>query len=127
MPPALSLDLRSRIVHACRVGELTQAEIAELFQVHLKTVEKFWRQWRTTGAVEAKPHGGGVKARLAHLQAELRQLVAEQSDHTLEGFVALVWKRHRVITSVPVLSRTLKKLGLPRKKSRSRQPNGTGP
>lgn len=39
MPAALSLDLRSRIVSACQTGHLTQVEIAELFQVHLKTVE----------------------------------------------------------------------------------------
>jgi transposase len=116
VPYALSSDLRSRLVSACQSGELPQTEIAELFQVHLKTVEKLWRQWRTTGTVEAKPHGGGVKARLADWQEELHQLVAEQSDRTLEDFVALMWERYRVLTSVPVLSRTLQRLGLPRKK-----------
>ena len=83
MPSALSLDLRSRIVSACQAGELTQGEIAEVFQVHLKTVEKLWQQFRRTGSAHAKPHGGGVRARLAGHEETLRQLVAEQSDHTL--------------------------------------------
>jgi transposase len=60
-------------------------------------------------------------------------LVAEQSDHTLAQYVALLWERHQIVTSVPVLSRTLKALGLPPKKSRSqpwneiaRKRNGRG-
>jgi transposase len=58
MPRALSLDLRSRIVSACQMGELTQDEIADLFPVHLKTVEKLWRHFRRTGSLEATPHSG---------------------------------------------------------------------
>ncbi|MBV9675273.1 MAG: transposase, partial [Acidobacteriaceae bacterium] len=121
MPSVLSLDLRSRIVSACQAAEFTQAEIADLFQVHVKTVEKLWRHFRRTGSSQAKPHGGGVRAHLAGHEEDLRRLVAEQSDHTLAQYVALLWERHQVVTSVPVLSRTLKALGLPQKKSRSRR------
>jgi transposase len=125
MPSALSWDLRSRIVSACQAAELTQGEIADLFQVHLKTVEKLWRHFRRTGSAEAKPHGGGVKAHLAGHEADLRRLVAEQSDRTLAEYVALLWERYQVITSVPVLSRTLKALGLPQKKSHWRRWNNS--
>lgn len=55
MPRPLSVDLRTRIVNACAAQELAQSEIAELFQVHLKTVEKLWKQWRTTQSVDPKP------------------------------------------------------------------------
>jgi transposase len=127
MPRALSFDLRSRIVHACQLGELTDTEIANVFQVHLKTVEKLWRHWRQTGSAEAKPHGGGLKARLAGHDEDLRHLVAEPSDHTLAQYVALLWERYQVVTSVPVLSRTLKALGLPQKKRHLRRSNGSGP
>lgn len=127
MPSALSWDLRSRIVSACQVGELTQVEIAELFQVHLKTVEKLWRHFRCTGSMQAKPHGGGVKAHLAGHEEDLRRFVAEQSDHTLAEYVELLRKRYRLVTSVPVLSRTLKALGLPQKKRHSPPSNATGP
>ncbi len=128
MPSALSWDLRSRIVSACQAAELTQVEIADVFQVNLKTVEKLWRHFRHTGSAEAKPHGGGVLAHLAGHEEDLRRLVAEQSDHTLAQYVALLRERHQVVTSVPVLSRTLKALGLPPKKSHSRpwsEPNPT--
>jgi len=125
MPSALSWDLRSRIVSACQAAELTQAEIAEVFQVHVKTVEKLWQHFRRTGSADAKPHGGGVPARLAGHEQDLRRLIAEQSDHTLAQYVALLWERYQIMTSVPVLSRTLKTLGLPRKKSRSRRWNKT--
>ena len=127
MPVALSFDLRSRIVSACQRGELTQVEIADLFQVHWKTVEKLWRHFRRTGSAQVKPHSGGVKARLAGHEEDLRRLVAEQSDHTLAQYVVLLWERHQIVTSVPVLSRTLKALGLPQKKSHSRRWNRTGP
>lgn len=74
MPSALSLDLRSRMVSACGAGELTQTEIADLFPVHLKTVEKRWRHFRQTGSAHAKPHGGGVQARLAGARTGLTPL-----------------------------------------------------
>src|SRR4051812_2638492 len=101
MPSALSLDLRSRIVSACLAGELTQVEIAEIFQVHLKTVEKLWQHFRRIGSAEAKPHGGGVPARLAGHEQDLRRLVAEQSDHTLAQYVALLWSAIRLSPACP--------------------------
>jgi transposase len=125
MLSALSLDLRSRIVSACQVSELTPVEIADLFQVHVKTVEKLWQHFRRTGSAQAKPHRGGMQARLAGHEEDLRRLIAEQSDHTLAQYVALLWERQQVVTSVPVLSRTLKALGLPLKKSHSRQRSNT--
>jgi transposase len=126
MPSALSFDLRTRIVLACQSAELTQTEIADLFQVHLKTAEKLWGQFRRTGSAQAKPHGGGVPARLTGHEQDLRRLVAERSDHTLAEYVALLWERHQVVTSVPVLARTLQAWGLPRKKSRSPRRSNSG-
>jgi transposase len=65
VPRPLSVDLRTRIVKACAAQELSQAEIAELFQVPIKTVEKLWKQWRTTQSVALQPHAGGRATRLA--------------------------------------------------------------
>lgn len=80
--------------------------MADGLQVHVKTVEKLWRHFRRTGSAAAKPQRGGVPAHLAGHQEEVRRLVAEQSDHTLAQYVALLWERHQAVTSVPVLSRT---------------------
>ena len=73
LPRPLSVDLRTRMVNACAAQEWSQAEIAELFQVPLKTVEKLWKQWRTTLSVAIKPHAGGRAARLAPYAADLRR------------------------------------------------------
>ena len=73
MPRPLSVDLRTRIVNACATQELSQSEIAELFQVHLKTVEKLWKQWRTTQSLAPKPHSRGRAVRLAPYAEDLRR------------------------------------------------------
>jgi transposase len=118
VPRPLSLDLRTRIVHCCQAGELTQSEIADLFQVHLKTVEKYWKLWRTTLDVTPRPHAGGTAPRLAPIQDQLRAWTAEQSDRTLAEWVALVQQRTGLRASLQTMSRALRRLGLPLKKRR---------
>ena len=118
MPRALSLDLRTRIVHACAAQEFSQPEIAALFEVHLKTVEKLWKQWRTTQSVAPKPHAGGRATRLAPYYEDLRTWLAAQSDRTQEELLALLSQHKQLTVSQSMLSRALATLGLPRKKSR---------
>ena len=116
MPAPLSADLRIRIVSTCQDGELSQSEIADLFQVHLKTVEKYWKLWRNTGSITPKPHAGGPPARLGPLSEQLRAWATEGNDHTLAEWVALVRQRTGIQTSVQAMSRILRRLGLPLKK-----------
>ena len=118
MPRPLSVDLRTRIVSACAAQEFSQAEIAELFEVHLKTVEKLWKQWRTTQSVAPKPHAGGRATRLAPHYEDLRTWLAEQSDRTQAELQALLAQDKHITVSQSMLSRALAALGLPRKKSR---------
>lgn len=121
MPRALSVDLRSRIVYACQAGEMSQSEIADVFQVGKSTVEKLWCQWRTTGTLAAKPPAGGPRARLASAQEALRQWVQDDPDARLDQLRLLVRERLGIATSVQALSRTLLRLGLQRKKDRRGQ------
>ncbi len=118
MPLPFSHDLRLRIVHACQAGALTQAEIAELFQVHPKTVEKYWRQWRDTGSVAPRPHAGGTPGLLAGHENAVRALVATHPDATSAELAALLAREHGVRASTPVVWRCVVRLGLPRKKRR---------
>lgn len=127
MSAPFSLDLRLRVVAACQAGELTQPEIAELFQIHLKTVEKYWKLRRTTSSLQPQPHRGGLPARLVSVQAQLRVWAVERNDRTLAEWVKLVRQRTGIQTSVQAMSRTLRQLGLPLKKRRSRRPNDSGP
>ena len=118
MPRPLSVDLRTRIVNACAAQEFSQSEIAALFQVHLKTVEKLWKQWRTTQSLTPKPPAGGRARRLAPYEEELRRWVAEQSDGTHQELIALLRQHYHIMVSQSMMSRALARLGLPRKKRR---------
>ena len=60
----LSKDLRQRIIRACQNKEGSLREIAKRFMVSLSTVWLLWKQFRKTGSLEPKPHGGGAKAKL---------------------------------------------------------------
>src|ERR687885_1700645 len=97
MPRPLSVDLRTRIVSACPAQECSPAEMAELFEVHLKTVEKLWKQWRTTQSVAPKPHAGGRATRLAPHDEELRTWLAEPRDRTQDDWRARL-AQHKQIT-----------------------------
>ncbi len=121
MPRPLSIDLRTRIVNACAAQELSQSEMAELFQVHLKTVEKLWRQWRTTQSVAPQPHAGGRATRLAPYFADLRTWLTEKSDRTHQEWIVLLRQQQQITASSSMMSRALAQFGWPRKKVAERQ------
>ena len=60
---AYSLDLRQKILRAYDQQLGSQRAIAALFGVSQSFVEKLLRRWRRTGAVAARPHGGGSRPR----------------------------------------------------------------
>jgi len=111
-----SLDLRQRVVKAYENGEGTQKEIAELFGVSLSWVESLLRQWRQTGSISPKPHGGGRQAKITGKKLEyLKTLVEKNPDATLEE----LRRKCRTKGSIMSVFRALKRLGITRKKSRS--------
>jgi transposase len=117
---AYSIDLRQKILRACERHLGSQRTIADLFGVSLAFVEKVLRQYRTTGDIAPKPHGGGQKSRLdAAAKGVVQRLVQDQPDATLEELCAGVANETGVWVSVPTMCRVLQRLGLPRKKSRS--------
>lgn len=117
VPVPLSLDLRIRIVHACEAGEQSQSEIADVFEVHRKTVEKYWRLPRRGQSLAPKPHAGGRCRHLSGHEEQVRAVVAEPPDATLAEWAQLLAERHQVQARVSLLSRTLTRWGLSRKKS----------
>jgi len=119
-----SNDLRRRIVEACESGKYAQGEIAELFQVSLATVKNFLRRKRETGSADALPHAGGNKPVLDEKARRfVQQVVQENNDLTLDELCQPVKAKHKKAVSRPTMSRLLKALNLPRKKSRSTPPN----
>jgi transposase len=126
MPKPYSNDLRTKIVEAYQRGEGTQCGLAERFGVSGTFVVNLLRRHRQTGSVEPKAHGGGQQPRLDTKRLEVvAELVKADSDATLDELLERVAERTGVRVSNPTMSRVLRRLGLPRKKSRSTPQNET--
>jgi transposase len=111
-----SLDLRKRVLAALRHPKQSQAQIAEQFQIHLSTLEKWLRRKRETGRTTALPHGGGRTRTLRECEQFLRAEVKQQPDVTLEELCTRVAEAQGLRVSPSMMSRELKRLNLPRKK-----------
>jgi len=114
---AYSLDLRRRVLSAALRGDRTIPEVAELFGVSATFVNKMLRLHRAGADLAPRPHGGGHVPRLqARHYKLLRAAVAADNDATLGELREHLAARARVAVSDSTVSRTLSKLGLPRKK-----------
>jgi transposase len=119
-----SQDLRDRVVWAADLGEETREEIAEQFGVSMAWIRRLLQRRRETGAITARPHGGGMPAKYAGAALDrLRRELASQPDASLEE----LRDRTQVKASRMAVFRALKRLGVHRKKSRSAPPSKTGP
>jgi transposase len=116
---AYSQDLRERIIRALEAKRETQPEIAARFSVSLSFVEKLWLRWRTTGSYAARPHGGGRSRSLQSSEAVIRREVSAQPDVTLSELCERTAAQGAPIVSLKTMCLELKRLTLPRKKSRS--------
>lgn len=119
-----SQDLRDRVLAALKAGKKSQAEVAETFGVSLSTIEKWWHRWQATGQIAALLHRSGPQRTLAECDDLIRSIVQEQPDVTLDELCAQVVKVQTVSASRSMMCRTLQKLDLPRKKSRSMTASG---
>src|SRR3954452_15121151 len=108
-----SQDLRQRIVDTIQRGDGRIRQVAERFLVSFSFVTRLLQLYRSTGSVEARPHGGGNPAVLtpADLQ-RLRELIGQHPDATLEECRTHLGTSCSLMT----LSRALSRQGLPRKK-----------
>jgi transposase len=115
---AYSLDLRQRVVRAYEQGHGSIAEIAEQFSVSTGFVKKMLRQWRSTGDLSPLPHGGGKPRSLPDaLRQKLRRKVRRQDDISLAELQGFLQEEEQTSVHLSTVSRALKELGLPRKKS----------
>ena len=117
-----SVDLRERVIAMIQAGELSQSQIAQLFQVSLGTVENWWRRWRKTGDLKPTVYTPGPERTLKACAVTIRTLVQRQPDATLQELCDAVYAQHQVQVSQSMMSRELQRLALPRKKVTPRQP-----
>ena len=106
-------DLRQRVLETVQRREGSLRQIARRFLVSLSFVVRLLQTLRRTGSIAPKPHGGGHPAALGPEDLEqLRQLIREQPDATLEE----LQQRLGVPCSTMAICRALAKLKLPLKK-----------
>lgn len=118
MPRPYSMDLRERVVNACKEGGSAQREVAERFGVGLQTVVRWVGRERRTGSVAPSPMGGG---RHSHLVDEagatlLRDILDCVPDTTLRDLSEVYEESRGVRISTQTMSDTVRRLGYTRKK-----------
>lgn len=122
------VELRERAVAAYQERGGTLAEIAALFMIGIATLKRWWWRFSKTGSVAPLPHGGGQRAKIdKDGEIVLKEWVAAQPDLTLDELVEKYQGYFEVQVSQAAMSRTLQRLELVRKKSRSTRPKGITP
>jgi transposase len=121
-----SIDLRQRIVEAHHKGEGSVRELAQRFVVSPNTVQNYLNLERETGSVAPRPRGGGPAPKLDDTSVqEVRTLVEEKNDRTLDEIARELEARRKVHVGRTTVWRALERLGLRRKKNASRERAGS--
>lgn len=114
---AYSTDLRQKVIDAYKNQEGSQRNLAKRFSVSLSFIQKLVKQYRQSGTVEPKAHGGGNKAKLSNEQIALVvTLVEEDNDAILVELCEKLRERTGVQLSRSTMGRIIQKLNLTRKK-----------
>lgn len=117
MGAAYSEDLRRCIIKGAEGGQESVRALAKRFEVGKSFVSRLIQQYRETGSLSAKPHGGGEKPQIGseHL-AWLKAKVVEQNDITLEELCKKLEESKGINVSQSTMCRALQKIGMTRKK-----------
>lgn len=115
-----SLDLRKRLVAGRRRGQSAE-ELARLFGVSKRSVERFWKRYEQEGALEPKQRGGYRRSCLEGHDERLRQWIAQQPDLSLEEMRGRLAKQLDIRIGPTALWHRLEKLGLSYKKNAVRR------
>jgi transposase len=125
-----SLDLREKIVAVYDQGEISQRQLAKQFQVATSFVQKLLKQRRDLGSLAPRVRQEQTQPKLGeeHCQV-LKDLVEQNNDATLEELATLLYERVDILVGKSTIDRTLKRLGMTRKKNANseRQRNGKSP
>jgi transposase len=96
---------------------LTQQELADRFRVDKSFIIKLLKQYRETGDIAPKPHGGGHQLKLNPSQlASLIDIVQENNDATLKEYCDLLEEKEQVTVSIATMCNMMQRLDLRRKK-----------
>jgi transposase len=113
-------DLRERIVAARERGH-SAAEVARLFQLSKRSVERYCKLQATTGSLQPKRRGGYRRSRLEKRDETLRRWIGEQPDLTLAELQKRLRRQRKVSLGLTALWHRLEHLGLSYKKNAARR------
>jgi transposase len=68
---AYSSEFRQKIIETYQTRPISQRQLAEKFSVALSFIQKLLKQYRSTGDIAPRPHGGGVQLKLTPEQLEI--------------------------------------------------------
>ncbi len=115
---AYSKDLRIRVIDAVDCG-VARPEVAEQFQVSLRTIKRWLHRRRERGTLAASPRPGPPARKLGPLRASLLPQLEAQPDATLEEHCTRWEQAAGVRVSTATMSRVIRgHFGWTRKKSR---------
>jgi len=117
---SFSMDLRKRLVAGRLRGQRAE-ELAKLFGVSKRSVERFWKRHVQEGTVEPKRRGGYRRSRLEGHDGLLQQWISQQPDLSLEEMCERLSRQLDISIGITALWHRLEKLGLSYKKNAARR------
>ena len=115
-----SMDLRKRLVAGRRRGQ-SAGELARLFGVSKRSVERFWKRHGEEGTLEPKQRGGYRRSCLEGHDELLGRWISKEPDLSLEELRARLLEQLGIGIGTTALWHRLEKLGLSYKKNAARR------
>ena len=110
-------DLRKKAAEAYLNNQGSMRQIAERFAVSLSFIFNLIKGLKKNGHIRPKPHGGGMPAAVNEEGCRfLSEVIARQSDLTLEELCRHYREKFGRKVSKSAMDRTLKKMKITRKK-----------
>ncbi len=121
---AYSVDLREHVVAAVQAGR-RRVEVAEVFGISLRTVERYLQRQHRTGDLRPTPVPGRRREIPVEQEAQLTAQLRAQPSATLDRHVELWAELTGVRVSPTTMYRAIRRLGWTWKKKRWWPPSGT--
>lgn len=118
MPAPYSSDLRQRAIESYKNGEGSQEAIAKRFKLSLSSFKRYWKRYQEIGKVDAFIGNKGRKPTVSgeKLITRLKAILKKYPDATLSELCHHYNKSCPKKLGIIVMWRTLKRLGVKRKK-----------
>ena len=116
-------DIRRRAIQAYQAGEGSQAKIAAIYRVTLRTFARWWRQYRQSGTFAPAKRGHRKAAFVGQDLQALDHAISSQPDATLEQLL----RQSGIVCSIMAVHRAALRLDWHYKKSRCGRVSKTGP